>query len=290
MKSGTIALIGKPNVGKSTLFNQLLGEKISITSKKAQTTRNNILGVLTQHNAQFVFVDTPGFQHYFKNALYKQMNQGIHHALNDVDVIVFLVEAKKTNENEQALLQLLPKNKPVILAINKIDCLNNKNDLLPLMAHFQTLFDFAAIVPIASRLKKESLPLLDAILPLLPNEGLLYEEETLTDKSARFLASEFIREKVFRQLGDELPYGTVVEIEKFEELPNLYRIFAAIVIEKQNHKAILIGKNGNKLKRIASDARKDLEKLFQTKLYLEIFVKVKSGWANDVHYLQNMQN
>ncbi len=286
MQSGTIALVGRPNAGKSTLFNQLLGEKISITSKKAQTTRNPILGVLTQENAQFVFVDTPGVMDFFKNALHRQMRFDVHHALMEVDVVVLLTLPQKLSPTELQLLNKIPKNKPVILAVNKIDGLKNKNALLPLMAEFQTQFNFAAIVPVCALSQKESLPLLKALLPFLPHSSLLYEADTLTDKSARFLASEFIREKVFRFLGDELPHQSRVEIERFEELPHLNRIFAAIWVERENHKAMVIGKNGAKLKRIASDARRDLEKLLGVKIYLEIFVKVKSGWADDLNILR----
>ena len=288
MVSGTLALVGKPNVGKSTLLNQLIQEKISITSRKAQTTRATILGVLTTKDAQFVFMDTPGFQNRFHNALYRKMNQNVKNALFEVDVVIFIVEAGNFDDKDASLIAFLPVQKPVILAINKIDRLKNKNTLLPFIQNCQERFHFAAIVPICALSAKESVPLLDVAQKFLPHDFLFFDQVTVTDKSMRFLASEFIREKIFRFLGDELPYGCAVEIEKIEESPKLVRIFAAIWVERENHKAILIGKNGNKLKHIATLSRLDLERLFGIKIYLEIWVKVKSGWADNVALLKSL--
>ena len=288
MRSGTLALVGKPNVGKSTLLNQLIGEKISITSRKAQTTRATILGVLTTNNAQFVFMDTPGFQNRFQNALYRRMNQNVKNTLVEVDVVIFIIEADTFDEKDSALLPYLPKEKPVILAINKIDRLKNKNTLLPFIKKCQEHFNFATIVPIAAISQKESAPLLKVAQTFLPHDFLFFEESTITDKSMRFLAAEFIREKIFRFLGDELPYGCAVEIEKFEETEKLARIFAAVWVERDNHKAMLIGKNGNKLKHIATTARRDLERLFGIKVYLEVWVKVKHGWADNAALLKSL--
>ena len=288
MRSGTLALVGKPNVGKSTLLNQLVGEKISITSRKAQTTRATILGVLTTPSAQFVFMDTPGFQNRFQNALYRGMNQNVKNALLEVDIVIFLVEAAHFDDKDAALIPFLPKDAPVILAINKIDRVKNKNALLPFIEECQARFDFAAIVPISAVSQKESAPLLNVAEKFLPHDFLFFEENTITDKSMRFLAAEFVREKIFRFLGDELPYGCAVEIEKFEEDKKITRIFAAILVERDNHKAMLIGKNGHTLKRIASSARADLERLFGVKIYLEIWVKVKHGWADNAALLKSL--
>ena len=288
MRSGTLALVGKPNVGKSTLLNQLIGEKISITSRKAQTTRATMLGVLTTDTAQFVFMDTPGFQNRFQNALYRGMNQNVKNALFEVDVVIFIVEAGTFDEKDTALLPYLPKEKPVILAINKIDRLKNKNALLPFIKNCEERFPFAAIVPISAISQKESVPLVTVAEEFLPHDFLFFEESTITDKSMRFLAAEFIREKIFRFLGDELPYGSAVEIEKFEESAKLARIFAAVWVERESHKAMLIGKDGRKLKRIATDARRDLERLFGIKVYLEIWVKVKHGWADNAALLKSL--
>ena len=288
MRSGTLALVGKPNVGKSTLLNQLIGEKISITSRKAQTTRATMLGVLTTDTAQFVFMDTPGFQNRFQNALYRGMNQNVKNALFEVDVVIFIVEAGTFDEKDSALLPYLPKEKPVILAINKIDRLKNKNTLLPFIKNCEERFPFAAIVPIAAISQKESVPLVTVAEDFLPHDFLFFEESTITDKSMRFLAAEFIREKIFRFLGDELPYGSAVEIEKFEESAKLARIFAAVWVERESHKAMLIGKDGRKLKRIATDARRDLERLFGVKVYLEVWVKVKHGWADNAALLKSL--
>ena len=288
MRSGTLALVGKPNVGKSTLLNQLIGEKISITSRKAQTTRATMLGVLTTDTAQFVFMDTPGFQNRFQNALYRGMNQNVKNALFEVDVVIFIVEAGTFDEKDSALLPYLPKEKPVILAINKIDRFKNKNALLPFIKNCEERFPFAAIVPIAAISQKESVPLVTVAEDFLPHDFLFFEESTITDKSMRFLAAEFIREKIFRFLGDELPYGSAVEIEKFEESKKLARIFAAVWVERESHKAMLIGKDGRKLKRIATDARRDLERLFGVKVYLEVWVKVKHGWADNAALLKSL--
>lgn len=288
MRSGTLALVGKPNVGKSTLLNQLIGEKISITSRKAQTTRATMLGLLTTDTAQFVFMDTPGFQNRFQNALYRGMNQNVKNALFEVDVVIFIVEAGTFDDKDSALLPYLPKEKPVILAINKIDRLKNKNALLPFIKNCEERFPFAAIVPISAISQKESVPLVTVAEDFLPHDFLFFEESTITDKSMRFLAAEFIREKIFRFLGDELPYGSAVEIEKFEESKKLARIFAAVWVERESHKAMLIGKDGRKLKRIATDARRDLERLFGVKVYLEIWVKVKHGWADNAALLKSL--
>jgi GTPase len=286
--SGYIAIVGRPNVGKSTLLNHLIGEKISIVSRKAQTTRHRVTGILTDETSQFVFVDTPGFQTKYSNALNRAMNRGVTQTLSDVDVVLFVVEAGRYDAKDKAVVRLLPKDRPVILVVNKTDLLKDRTALLPYLAEVSADFDYAAVVPVSAAKGRQTKDLLDEARKHLPNEGLMFPEDDLTDKSERFLASEYIREKVFRLLGDELPYATAVEIEKFEMEGNLRRIFAAIVVDREGHKAIVIGKGGDSLKRIASEARQDMERLFGGKVYLEIWVKVKSGWNDDERLLKSL--
>jgi len=288
IRSGYIAIVGRPNVGKSTLLNRLVGEKISIVSRKAQTTRHRITGIVTTDESQFVFVDTPGFQTKYGNALNRAMNRGVTQTLSDVDLVLFVIEAGRYDAKDQAVVKLLPKDRPVILVINKTDQLKDRSSLLPFLAQVSAEHDYAAIVPISATKGKQTDELLAEARKHLPNEGLMFPEDDLTDKSERFLAAEYIREKVFRLLGDELPYATTVEIEKFEIEGNLRRIFAAIVVDRDGHKAIVIGKGGESLKRIASEARQDMERLFGDKVYLEIWVKVKSGWNDDERLLKSL--
>ncbi len=298
-RSGYIAIVGRPNVGKSTLLNALVGEKVSIVSRKAQTTRHRITGIRSDEDAQYVFVDTPGFQTQHKNALNRAMNRGVREALADVDVVVFVVEAERFGRKDEAVLELLPPDKPVLLAVNKIDLLSAKEALLPLLARLSGQHDFVAIVPVcAEKGMQKGGQLADLLAELkkhLPHEGLLFAADELTDKSERFIASEYLREKLFRFLGDELPYSATVEIEKFEEegsgedgSPRLRRIFAAVIVDRPAHKAMVIGKGGENLKRIATEARRDMERLFGGKVYLEVWVKVKSGWNDDERLLRSL--
>jgi GTP-binding protein Era len=288
IRSGYIAIVGRPNVGKSTLLNRLVGEKISIVSRKAQTTRHRITGIVTKEDAQFVFVDTPGFQTKHANALNRAMNRGVTQTLSDVDLVLFVIEAGRYDAKDQAVVRLLPKDRPVILVVNKTDQFKDRNALLPFLAQVAAEYDYAAIVPISASKGRQTEDLLGEARKHLPNEGLMFPEDDLTDKSERFLAAEYIREKVFRLLGDELPYATTVEIEKFEVEGNLRRIFAAVVVDREGHKAIVIGKGGELLKRIASEARQDMERLFDGKVYLEVWVKVKSGWNDDERLLKSL--
>ena len=287
-KSGFIAIIGRPNVGKSTLLNRLIGEKISIVSRKAQTTRHRITGILTKPEAQYVFVDTPGFQTQHLNALNRAMNRGVTTALADVDVVVLLVEASHFDPRDQILLKLLPNDRPVILALNKIDEVKDKEKLLPLLARLSAEHAFAAIVPISAAKGLQLDDLLAEIAKYLPHNELLFGEDEITDKSERFIASEYIREKLFRLIGDELPYAATVAIEKFELEGTLRRVSAVIIVDRASHKGIVIGKGGETLKRIASEARQDMERLFDGKVFLEVFVKVKSGWSNDEQALKSL--
>ncbi|MDR3055603.1 MAG: GTPase Era [Zoogloeaceae bacterium] len=288
MVSGYIAIVGRPNVGKSTLLNRLVGEKISIVSRKAQTTRHRIMGILTRPHAQYVFVDTPGFQTRFSNALNRAMNRGVTQTLTDVDVVFFVIEAGRFDARDEAVLRLIPAETPMILVVNKTDQVKDKAGLLPFLAQVAQKRDFAAVVPISASKGKQTDDLLKAARDYLPHEELLFPEDELTDKNERFLASEYIREKLFRLLGDELPYAITVEIEKFEVEGKLRRVYAAVVVDKDSHKAMVIGKGGDTLKRVASEARQDMERLFDGKVYLEIWVKVKSGWADDERLLKSL--
>lgn len=246
LRSGYIAIVGRPNVGKSTLLNAVVGEKISIVSRKAQTTRHRITGIRTDADAQYVFVDTPGFQTQHTNALNRAMNRGVTQALADVDVVVFVIEAGRFDGKDKAVLNLLPVDRPVILAINKMDRIKDKPGFVPFLTEVAAARDFAAVVPVSASSGKQLDELLGEIRKHLPHETLLFGEDEMTDKSSRFIAAEYIREKLFRLLGDELPYSTTVEIEKFEEEGNLKRIFAAIVVDRSGHKAIVIGKGAKR--------------------------------------------
>ena len=288
LKSGYIAIVGRPNVGKSTLINRIIGEKISIVSRKAQTTRHRIMGILTRPDAQFVFVDTPGFQTQHANALNRAMNRGVTQALADVDVVILVVDAGRFDARDLTVVKLLPEGCPVILAVNKCDQQKDKTALLPLLAELVKEHDFAAIVPISAARGSQLEDLLAETRKHLPHEDLLFGEDEITDRSERFMAAEYIREKLFRLIGDELPYAATVEVEKFELEGALRRISAAIVVDRAAHKGIVIGKGGQTLKRIASEARQDMERLFDGKVFLEVFVKVKSGWTDDERLLKSL--
>ena len=288
MAKPIVAIVGRPNVGKSTLLNRIVGEKISIVSRKAQTTRHRISGILTLPDAQFVLVDTPGFQTRHANALNRAMNRGVTQALADVDVVVFVVEAGRFDAQDKAVLRLLPRERPVILAVNKIDQLKDKATLLPMLASLSSEFPFTAIVPVSAAKGSQVADLLSEVRKTLPHNEALFGEDEITDRSERFLAAEYIREKLFRLTGDELPYASTVEIEKFEIDGTLRRISATIVVDRPAHKGIVIGKGGETLKRIATEARQDMERLFDGKVFLEIFVKVKSGWSDDERLLKSL--
>jgi GTP-binding protein Era len=287
-RTGYIAIIGRPNVGKSTLLNKLLQQKISITSKKAQTTRFRINGILTDEQTQFVFVDTPGFQTQYTNRLNTAMNRVVTQSMQDVDVILFVIEAMHFDQRDLSALKILPKNIPVILVINKIDKLADKNQLLPFLSNMAKAFEFAAIIPVSAIHKMQLPELLTTIRTYLPVNQPLFDKDEITDRSQRFIAGEFIREKLFRLVGDEIPYSTSVMVDQFNLEGGLYKIYATILVEKPNQKAIIIGKKGEKLKQIASQARKDMELLLGGKVYLEVWVKVKSGWADSESVLRNL--
>lgn len=286
--TGLVAIIGRPNVGKSTLLNRLVGQKVSIVSRKAQTTRHRITGVLTEGNNQFVFVDTPGFQTHHRNALNATMNRTVTQVLQEVDVMMFLIEAGRFGPDDRKVVALLPPDAKVVLVINKVDLLEDKARLLPFMQSMAQEYPFAEIVPVSAERGQNTDELLRALSRYLPEGEPLFGADDITDRSERFLAAEFLREKLFRLLGEELPYGMTVEIEKFEVEGHLRRIYAAIIVDKAGHKGIVIGKGGERLKRISTEARMELEKLFDGKVYLETWVKVKSGWADDERALKSL--
>lgn len=287
-RTGYVAIIGRPNVGKSTLTNRLVGAKVSITSRKAQTTRHRIHGVLTTDNTQYIFVDTPGFQTTHTNALNRLMNRSVTSSFADVDVILLVIEAGRWGSGEEALLAMLPEGKPIILVINKIDRWEDKGQLLPFITKLSTEHQFAEIVPLSAEKGMGTEALLKTVATYLPVMPPVFDADDITDRSERFLASEILREKLFRNLGEELPYGLAVEIEKFEQEGDLRRIFAAIIVDRSAHKIMVIGKSGERLKRISTDARRDMEKLFGGKVWLETWIKVKTGWADDERALKSL--
>ncbi len=280
-KCGSVVIVGRPNVGKSTLLNHLVGQKVSITSNKAQTTRHRITGILTDAAAQFLFLDTPGFQKSHDNALNRVLNRTVSQAVSDADVALFIVEALRYSEADETVLKQLSGFKTILLVVAKCDKVKEKSKLMAFLKEMQGKADFAALIPVSVKQKKSLDELKKVIREYLPVAPAMFSPDDFTDRTERFMATEFIREKVFRQLGDELPYATNVVIDKYEEIGSLHRIFASIIVEKASQKAILIGEKGERLKRIGTDARKDMEATFGGKVYLELFVRVKKGWADD---------
>ncbi len=280
-RCGYIAIVGRPNVGKSTLMNVLIGAKVSITSRKAQTTRHRITGIQTVDDAQFIYVDTPGFQTRHSNALNKTLNKTVTNTLISADVILFLVEAGTFGPADQQVVDLLPKEVPVILVINKSDRVKDKAALMPFAQQIAAKHNFTAIVPVSAKLRFQVDALQAEIKKLLPENAPIFGPDDITDRSEKFLAAEIVREKVFRLVGDELPYTSTVIIEQFEQEGDLRRIFAAVLVERDTHKSMLIGNKGARLKEISTQSRLDMEKLFGGPVYLEIWIKVKSGWADN---------
>ena len=289
-RCGLIAIVGRPNVGKSTLLNALVGQKISITSRKAQTTRHRITGVRTRGATQFVFVDTPGFQTRQvrgRAALNRNLNRTVTGAIGDVDLVLFMVEAGRFGPDDERVLELLPASRPVILVANKLDALTRRADLAPWLQQMAQRRAFAEFVPMSARSADDVQRLFAIIEPYLPEQPWLYDEDALTDRSERFLAAELVREKLFRLTGDELPYGATVVIDRFEEAQDRRRIAATIVVEREAHKGMVIGAGGERLKRIGTEARQELERLWGAKVFLELFVKVRSGWADSDEHLKS---
>lgn len=287
-RSGFIAIVGRPNVGKSTLLNKLVGQKISITSRKAQTTRHRVTGVRTEPGVQYVFVDTPGFQTRHGGKLNTALNRSVKQTLSDVDAVLMVVEAGKFNQGDKQVASLLPEDRPVLLVVNKQDEIKDRALMLDYLQKVSESRPFAEIVPVSAKHGTGLESLLKTLARYLP-EGLpLYGEDDVTDQTERMLAAELIREKLFRLCGEEIPYATAVVIDKFEESGNLRRIFATILVDRDSQKAIVIGKGGEKLKSISTQARQDMEKLFDSKVYLEVWVKVKGGWSDDARVLKSL--
>lgn len=280
-RCGYIAIVGRPNVGKSTLMNVLVGAKVSITSRKAQTTRHRITGIQTTDDAQFIYVDTPGFQTRHSNPLNRTLNRTVTDTLSASDVILFVTEAGTYGDPDQKVLDLIPEDVPTILVINKSDRVKDRAGLMQFAQKIAAKRNFAAIVPVSAKQRFQLSNLQEEVRKLLPENAPVFDQDDITDRSERFLAAEIVREKVFRFAGDELPYTSTVLIEKFEQEGALRRIFAAILVERDSHKAMIIGKKGARLKEISTQARLDMEKLFGGPVYLEIWVKVKSGWADN---------
>jgi len=288
-KCGYVAILGRPNTGKSTLLNAILGQKISITSRKAQTTRHRILGIKTENNCQAIYVDTPGLHVDDKRALNQALNRVATSVVHDVDVIIFLVDVKKWTPDDEKVLGILRDCEvPVILVVNKIDKLKDKTVLLPVLDELSKKREFVTVIPMSAK-NRDNIDLLEQkVSELLPEGEALFSSEQVTDRSLRFLAAELIREKLMRMLGQELPYALTVEIEKFEETADIMRISAIIWVEREGQKAIVIGKQGEMLKQVGKSARLDMEKMFESRVYLKLWVKIKEGWSNDERALKSL--
>jgi GTPase len=288
-RCGYVAIVGRPNVGKSTLLNHILGQKISITSRKPQTTRNNVVGIKTEGNVQIMFVDTPGMHLHQQKAINRYMNRAASTAVKDVDVVVFVVDRFIWTEEDEAVAEKLQHVKsPIILAVNKVDQIEDKESLLPHLEGLSQKLNVAEIIPL-SALRNTNLDRLEQlVIERLPEGQHMYPEDQITDRSSRFMAAEIVREKITRQLGDELPYEMAVEIEEFKQEGNLLNISALILVERDGQKRILIGDKGERIKLIGIEARKDMEKLFDMKIMLKLWVKVKSGWSDDERALRSL--
>jgi GTP-binding protein Era len=288
-RCGYVAIVGRPNVGKSTLLNCILGKKISITTSKPQTTRTQILGVKTTQNAQIVYIDTPGIHETEGNAMNRYMNRMANAVIQDADVVVFMIEATRwDHEDEQVLNKLKQTKSPVILVLNKVDALDDRAEVLPLINKLKEKFEFADIVPLSARQNDNVIALQQLLVSFLPEGPFLFPADQVTDKPLRFQIAELIREKVIQSTGQEVPYSTTVEIENLEEKENLTEISAIIWVERDGQKAIVIGKAGERLKKIGTEARKDIQNLLGRKVFLRLWVKVKDNWTNDERALRSL--
>lgn len=284
-----VAIVGRPNVGKSTLLNHLLGLKLSITSRKPQTTRHNVLGIKTENDCQLIFVDTPGIHRGQNKAINRHMNRSAETAIRDVDIVVFVVDRLIWTDTDQVVLdQLVDLKSPVIIAINKVDRIDDADQLLPYIERLHSLLPSAEVIPV-SALQKKNLDLLEERIKVLtPENAFLFPEDQITDRSERFLAAELVREKITRQLGEELPYQIAVEIEAFEIRGKTRHINALILVEREGQKKIIIGEKGQRIKSIGQQARIDMERLFDSKVMLNLWVKVRSGWSDDERALRSL--
>lgn len=289
MNCGYVALVGRPNVGKSTLMNHLLGQKISITSRKPQTTRHRILGISTHEQGQAIYMDTPGMHQSEQRALNRYLNRTADTTLLGVDVIVWLIDGLFFHDYDEEIFKKLERaGLPVILAVNKVDKVKDKTMMMAFFDAAQKRYPFAHIIPVSALKRTNLIELETAIMVLLPERENIYPEDQVTDRSERFLAAEIVREKLTRRLGDELPYSLTVEIERYEDLPGISKIYAIIWVERDSQKNIVIGKDGEMLKKVGTDARLDIEKLIDKKVYLQLWVKVKSGWSDSERALQSL--
>ena len=286
---GFVALIGRPNVGKSTLMNHLLGQKVSITSRRPQTTRNRVLGIDTDGDYQIVYVDTPGLHREEKRAINRLMNRAAESALGDVELILLVIDATQWTDDDEMVFSKIENTKtPIVLVINKIDKVQDKSTLLPLIERISQKVNFKAIVPVSALRSTNLDDLKKLVKESLPEGPHCFAEDNITDRSSRFMAAELIREKLMRQMGDELPYSATVEIDEFKEENNLLRISATILVERSGQKKMVIGAGGSRIKKIGTEARMDMEKLFDSKVFLNLFVKVKAGWADDERALKSL--
>ena len=281
-------MIGRPNVGKSTLVNALVGARITITSRKPQTTRQRVSGIVTTPSAQFIFVDTPGFQTQHRSGLNERMNRTVRESISGVDAVLWVVEALKLTPADRNVLQLVDAATPVVVAINKVDRVEDKSRLLPFLGEIASLREFSALVPISAEKHRQLDDLLKSLAVLLPEGPPEFEEDEVTDRDERFLAAEFIREKIFRSLGDEIPYRATVAVESFDHQGDLRHIRATVYVDRDNQRAILLGKNGERIKSIGTEARRDMEQLFGGRVYLELWVRVKGGWTDDERMLDRL--
>ena len=287
-RAGYVAVVGRPNVGKSTLLNRLVGQKLSIVSRKPQTTRLPITGIVSRPDAQIVFVDTPGYQTAHRSTLNRIMNRSVVAALQEVHAALWMVEALHFTDADRAVDALLPRVLPVVLAINKTDRVRDRRQLLPFIAELAAMRDFAAVVPLSAKRGHQVEELCSALTVLLPEGPELYAADELTTINERVLAAELLREKLFQRLGDELPYATAVEIEQFRLEKGTRRIHAAILVAKESHKGMVIGRGGSQLKEIGTRARQDMERLFGGRVFLATRVKVRTGWADDAEMLARL--
>ena len=289
-RCGFVAIVGRPNVGKSTLTNALIGAKISIVSRKSQTTRHSIQGVLTRDNAQFVFIDTPGFQTRHGGAMNRMMNRVVVQTLSDVDVVVHVVEAGKWSEGDENVLPLLPPpdKKHVILVLSKIDAIKNKAELFEFTTRIMAKYQYDAVIPVSALNNTQLTILLDEIAQRLPHGEFMFDEDTLTDRSMRFISAEILREKIFRLVGDELPYASTVVIEEWNEEDKGIHINACVVVERESHKPILLGAGGQHMKRIATEARQEIADMVGKPVFLEVFIKVRKGWSEQESTLRDL--